>query len=357
MSRRKLVLLVVLILVLALGGFAVKTYYQAGELKDLKPYSRWDCRKTTGLPGSEDITIDPRTGLAFISAADFRARNLEGKYPRGDVYGYDLAAAEPALVNLTASFERPFFPHGLGLYQAPDGGATLFVVNHQPEASYVEIFDLAGGRLAHRRTVSGPLLHSPNDVIPVGPDRFYVTNDHGSTSKPGRTLEEYLQLARAQVLYFDGQNFSLVAGGLAYANGVNLSPDGGRLYVAETVGRRLRVYDRDQASGGLKPAGVHDLDTGADNIEVDAAGRLWIGCHPKLLTFVGYSKDPAKHSPSQVVRAEVVPGHGFVAVTEYLNLGEEISGSSVGAAYGDFLLIGSVFDDCFLACRPRAGTD
>jgi len=35
-------------------------------------------------------------------------------------------------------------------------------------------------------------MHSPNDVIPVGPRAFYVTNDHGNTSELGRLVEEYL---------------------------------------------------------------------------------------------------------------------------------------------------------------------
>ncbi|MEW6264379.1 MAG: SMP-30/gluconolactonase/LRE family protein [Thermodesulfobacteriota bacterium] len=355
MRWRKIIILIAGLVILTVAGFVVKTMYRAGEFKTLQPYSRWDCRKITGLTGSEDITLNQSTGLAFISAVDFRARSIERKYPQGAVYGYDLAAADPTLVNLTADFKKGFFPHGLGLYAAPDGKTSLFVVNHQPQGSRIEVFDYQAGRLVHRRTVTDPLLHSPNDVTPVGPDRFYVTNDHGYTSKAGRTLEDFLQLAQAQILYYDGRGFQVVAEGLAYANGINISPDGERVYVAETVGRRIKVFRRNQDSGRLTLEASIDVDAGVDNIEVDRSGRLWIGAHPKLLSFVRYSKDPARRSPSQVIKAEVIPGGGLVASTEFLDLGEALSGSSVAAVFQDYLLIGSVFDDCFLLCRPRTG--
>jgi len=66
-------------------------------------------------------------------------------------------------------------------------------------------------------------MHSPNDILPVGPTSFYVTNDHGNSTVLGRMAEEYLQLARSYVLYYDGQNFRKVAEALAYANGINMT--------------------------------------------------------------------------------------------------------------------------------------
>lgn len=66
-------------------------------------------------------------------------------------------------------------------------------------------------------------MHSPNDIPPVGPAAFYVTNDYGNSTVLGRMAEEYLQLARSYVLYYDDQNFRKVAEALAYANGVNMT--------------------------------------------------------------------------------------------------------------------------------------
>ena len=94
-----------------------------------------------------------------------------------------------------------------------------------------------------------------------------------------------------------------------------------------------------------------DLETGVDNIELDAGGRLYIAAHPKLLTFVKHAKDAAFLSPSQVLRLEARSGGGYRVDEIYLDSGAEISGSSVAAVSGKRMLIGAVFDPKFLDCR------
>ena len=86
---------------------------------------------------------------------------------------------------------------------------------------------------------------------------------------------------------------------------------------------------------------------------IDQKGDLWIGCHPKLLTFVKYSKDPQALSPSQVIKVAQKPSGQYDINVIYLNEGRPLSGSSVGAVFKDTLLIGSVFDERFLLCRMQ----
>ena len=90
-----------------------------------------------------------------------------------------------------------------------------------------------------------------------------------------------------------------------------------------------------------------------DNIELDQKGNLWVGCHPKLLTFVNYSKNPEVLSPSQVINVKVNASGQYDVREIYLNDGRPLSGSSVAAVFGDKLLIGSVFDERFLMCLLR----
>lgn len=350
MKTFKRVILVLFVLLLIIGGFLAKTFYDAGEFKEISPVESADCRIVGGVLGSEDITIDPSTGMAFISSCDFRALNSGDSAPKGAVYGYDLKSPDPKLKELTSDFKGDFQPHGLGFYTGEDGLKILMVVNHGAGKHSVEIFEYKGGGLVHLRSVSSTLMHSPNDLIPVGPDKFYVTNDHGSESKNGRMLEDYLRLAKSYVLYYDGKYFRKVFDGLAYANGVNISPDGRTVYVAETVGRKIHVFDRDEKSGGLALKDSIEVETGVDNIEIDAKGNLWIGAHPKLLTFVQYSGDPEKLSPSEILKLNVIKGHGHTMVAQYREKGTRLSGSSVAAVYENKLLIGSVFDDKFLIC-------
>ena len=353
MKAFKIILVIFVVLLLAVAALAFKTFRDAGEFKTIKPHFKGEASLVSGVLSSEDITIDPRTGMAFISSDDRRPWFHGGKGQAGAIYGYNLASASPRLVNLTRDFGKDFHPHGIGLYIAENGRSSLFVVNHRKEGQFVEIFDFNGKKLSHRVSVSGDLMSSPNDVLPVAPGKFYVTNDHGNHSKFGKMVEDYLQLARAYVLYYDGKHFRKVAQGLKYANGINMSADGKTVYVASTTGHSISFYTREPVSGSLIFRRAINLGTGPDNIEVDEKGRLWIGAHPKLLTFVKYAKNPGHRSPSQVLQITLRPGGDDLVKEVYLNNGDPLSGSSVAAFFHHTILIGSVFDPHFLVCKTE----
>ena len=143
---------------------------------------------------------------------------------------------------------------------------------------------------------------SPNDVVLISEYQFFVTNDHGSSSKLGQTLEKYLQLKKSNVLFYDGMNFGVAATGLGFANGINISDDGTILYVAETIGKQLSVYDINKMTNNIDKKTSIDFNSGIDDIEIDHEGKLWIGSHPKVYTFSRHMKDSMVLSPSQVYR-------------------------------------------------------
>jgi arylesterase/paraoxonase len=348
----KKAIITVLILALILVGLGVKTFYDAGEFKEITPHFNGQVKTIAGVLSSEDITVHPQTAMAFISSDDRRAHwSVNNQSRQGAIYGFDLDSVNPRLMNLTEDFSQELNPHGIGWWMAENGDLSVFVVNHRRDGHFVEIFDYRGGKLVHRQSVSGALMHSPNDVLPVGSDTFYVTNDHGNSSVLGRMAEEYLQLARSYVLYYDGKNFRKVAKALAYANGINMSSDGQTVYVAATVGQKIYLYDRDLNTGDLSLRRTIAAGTGVDNIEIDQKGNLWIGCHPKLLTFVNYSKNPEVLSPSQVIKVENRVSGQYEIKEVYMSNGQPLSGSSVAAVFENTLLIGSVFDGRFLLCR------
>jgi arylesterase/paraoxonase len=352
--RLKWVITGIVVVVIALGVLVARTFWEAGEFKEIAPHFSGECRPIPGVLSSEDITIHPQTGVAFISSDDRRARMGGDPSEHGAIYAFDVNSETPDLRELTAGFEKQFRPHGIGLLGQEDGGPSLFVVNHREEGHYVEIFDHTGNELVHRRSVQGPLMHSPNDVLPVGSEAFYVTNDHGNAPGWGRTLEDYLQLSRSYVLHYDGRAFRVVAEDLNYANGINRSRDGETVYVSATLAGEIYVYDRDVATGDLELRRGIDLGTGVDNIELDNDGHLWLGAHPKLLTFVRHAKDPGVLSPSQVLKVGLGEDGHYRVDEIYLNDGEALSGSSVAAVFQGTLLVGSVFDDRFLMCTLGA---
>ncbi len=345
----RIVLYVVGAIVLLAGGFILQTLHAAGQFKTLEPHFSGSCRVVPSIIGAEDITVHPRTGIAYISSADRRAI-LAGGPGHGAIYAYDLKIDSPEFENLTPGADAHFHPHGINLYVGDDGQDVLYVVNHARGRHTIEIYDLVGSGLSHRGTLSDPLMTSPNDLLAVGRDQLYVTNDHANPPGFSRTLEDYLRRSISTVVYHDGKRFIEAASGLRYPNGISTSRDGETLYVASTGGL-LFVFGIDPSSGMLERREAIEIGTGLDNIEVDEKGDLWIGAHPKLLTFVKHAADASRISPSQVIRIGDPDTDARLVEEVLLSLGEDLSGSSVAAVYGDRLVVGSVMDEGILDCR------
>ena len=346
--RRILAIIAAVLVVVAL--LAVRTFYLAGAFKAIKPHTGCERLIIGGMPGPEDITVHPETGLAYVSSDDRRAR-AAGRAVQGCVFVLDPAVETPAPRELARTGPKDFHPHGIGLFVEPGGRTLLFAVNHREDGPAVEIFEVAGDALLHRESIADPLLVSPNDVYAVGPRSFYVTNDHGSRTPRGRMLEDYLFLKKAFVLYFDGSAMSVAAKRIGYANGIAGSRDGATVYVAGTTDRAIRVYRRDPASGRLTRAFRIRTGSAPDNIEIDAAGNLWAAAHPKLLKFARHAADAAATSPSRVLRVSAPDTKGAAIEEIYLDDGREVSGASVAAPFPGGFLIGQIFGDAILVCR------
>jgi arylesterase/paraoxonase len=245
-----------------------------------------------------------------------------------------------------------FHPHGISLYRAPDGTATLMAINHRSDGRHsVDIFTVKSPTaLEETGSIQGGQLVSPNAVAALDSQRFYVTNDHASETHFGRQLDDDLVLPRANVLYFDGNFFRVAANDLAFPSGAALSPDGRYLYVGEAYGRRLTTYERSQLSGALTEVSELAIPTNLDNLRLGADGVLWVGSHPKAFAMTAWRGDASKPAPSQIFKVTLKDGIPQSATAVYGNLGGEIGGSSVGAVSGHRLLIGSPFDDHILDC-------
>jgi arylesterase/paraoxonase len=346
------VLIAVLIAIIVFAAFVARTLISAGQFKTIRPHCEGTCIRVAGLPGPEDITIHPVTGIAFISSDDRRATRA-GKPAQGAIYALDRTAKGTIPRKLTAGFDRDFHPHGLSLYLDGNGKTFLFVINHAKAGHFVEIFEYAKDVLVHRESIGHPLMFSPNDLVAVGPRSFYVTNDHGFASRSWQMLEDFFPLKRSFVLYYDGKEMRVAAKGFGYANGINISADGKTLYLAATLDKAIHLFSRDAASGVLMPAYDIDLGTGPDNIELDSSGNLYVACHPKMLDFLAHAKDKTKISPSQILKI-TIKGKGNDEVKEiYLNDGKEISASSVAAPFKGGFLVGQVFDDHILICTDK----
>ncbi|MCC6849016.1 MAG: strictosidine synthase family protein [Deltaproteobacteria bacterium] len=352
---RRLIGIVVLLVLVGVAAQVVRVLWLAGTFRRIHPHVAGTCRLIGGPVGPEDLTIHPRSGVAYVSASDRRGI-LSGRPTPGAIWAYDLSTPGAIPVNLTPRADTRFQPHGISLWAGPDGRDVLFVVNHPvgddgsaPHA--IEIFDITAGGLLHRATLTDPLLVTPNDLVAVGLDRFYVTNTHAHAPGTMQTIETYLQLAGAQVVFYGPGGFRPAITDLVFPNGIGVSPDGRTLYVASTTGRNVRVYDRDPRREALSYRRAIPLGSGADNIDIDADGTLWVAAHPKMLRVEALRADPRTLSPSQVLR--VTPRGDVEEI--YLDDGSTLSGSSVAAVRGNRLLIGKIYDEGFLDCTLGGG--
>ena len=332
-------------IILIISFLVLKTVWQSGAFTTVTNVFSGSTQKIEGLAGVEDLTIDQATGIAFLSSDDRWSAMLQKKPVKGAIYKLNLNDSLPKPVNLTTGFsQNDFHPHGISLFTNPVGKKILFVINHRISGNFIEVFEFKNDSLNHIESVSDELIISPNDLVGVGERSFYVTNDHNERNSGWRRFKDLLGIGTGNVCYYDGEKVSPTSiKDIKYANGVNVSSDGGKLYLAATTERAIFVYDRDIKSGELTKSGEINAKTGVDNIEIDIVGNLWVGCHPKLLKFLAHSKDEGALSPSEIIRITDFGDGKFDQKTIYMNDGSEISASSVGAVYRNILLIGPVF--------------
>lgn len=144
-------------------------------------------------------------------------------------------------------------PAGLGF--RPDG--TLLIVS--TERRVVLRYD--GDAVSEVADLSGIAPANLGDMVVDAAGRAYI----GSQAREGGII------ARIDL----DDTVTVVAEDLDFPNGMAITPDGGTLIVAESIGRRLTAYDID--AGGLSGRRVFadGLDGPPDGIALDEVGGVW----------------------------------------------------------------------------------
>ncbi|RYG28850.1 hypothetical protein EON81_27785, partial [bacterium] len=120
------------------------------------------CAERARITGAEDMEWSPGIGQIIVSA-DFRPAAGEVVTPSGAIYGFDPSSKAPAS-RLSPELPFPFHPHGIALWETA-AGPRLFVINHRPEMSTIEIFSWSEQRFRHEETLADPLLITPNESL------------------------------------------------------------------------------------------------------------------------------------------------------------------------------------------------
>jgi arylesterase / paraoxonase len=345
---------IILLILVLLGVYVLNTLNEAGYFKTIENRFDGTTQIVDGIVGTEDITIDQKTGLAFLSSDDRMSKKLRKPLQQGGIFALNLndSIAKPRLLTLNF-LQNDFHPHGISFYNSPSGKKILFVVNHRKSSSYIERFEYKNDSLIHLESISDELLISPNDIVAIGENSFYFTNDHDEKLSSWRSIKDILKVGMGNVCYYKGGKMSKThIEGIKYANGINVSLDAKTLYLATTSSNKLLIYDIEKTPNEPILQKEINTKTGVDNIELDTEGNLWIGCHPQALKFLAHAKDFSKKSPSEIIKL-TKKGDGFEQKSIYMNDGSQISASSVGAVYKDWLLIGPVFQNKIVLAKLK----
>lgn len=333
-------------------GLLITDFLRFGGVFTSLPAVQADgCQPIALTASAEDIQIDRGRELAYLSLLDRRAL-VDGRGRDGDIGVIDLNQPFAGSVSALTIIPDGFRPHGMSLYRMDDGGHRLFVISHPADASHViEVFEQApeGGNFLHIASYKHPLFHSPNAIVATGADQFYIVNDSGAETGLDRVRETLFRSGLSTLVYFDGNAARVVANGLKSGVGLGISPDGQSVYVAETLGKRLAVFERNVVTGEVSLLRHVPTPGSPDNIHIDTGGALWIAVHPKLLDLIRHFGNENHPAPTVILH------HIDRWQSAHVNHGELLSAGSVGTLHDGMLLIGSITEPKLLHCPFKEG--
>ncbi|CAG8540253.1 12922_t:CDS:2 [Ambispora gerdemannii] len=339
------------------------------------------CRPIKGPEACEDIEIHHKSGLAFMACGSENGRRTQWWPPLGSVNTTVQPLETPWIYNLETEEIFPLklkdFPkdtdvslHGLSLYIDPSNSnkVTVFLINHRRSGSVVEILDHTIGtkELIYRKTVSSELIVTPNDLVAVSADEFYVTNDHRYTYKQEKEREFEIATRRlwTNVIFHakNGTDF-VAAEGISLGNGIVANWNYSRFYVNSGGTTETIIYTRLDNNLLFETERVH-IGIPTDNLSVDeVTGEVYTPGFPDLPALIKYLQDPKSPAPDLIVKISNVTkkadsriGSNY-QVTKVLDSdGKEFTAISIAAVdrKRDALLLGSFVSKGITRCKLSA---
>lgn len=269
------------------------------KLVGFNAFSDYDLRFRDEVKNCEDAVIVQGEGTAILSCDPGRdARNtVMGSFvrtpsavPPGELYLYSYGDPKHQSVSRIqlVDYANPSHFHPLGIeYNA--ASSTLLVSNHDIEGPRIEIFTLEISShppvARHIRTITSPLIKSPNAILALNQHEFYFTNDHHFQARNSpllSKLETYAGLPLGDIVHVDMHNEASATlrtvANVPFANGLTLLNDS-VLAVAASSSSQLRLYDI-QHGGSLKLATEIWTPFLPDNLSCDQKGAILISGHP-----------------------------------------------------------------------------
>jgi sugar lactone lactonase YvrE len=211
------------------------------------------------------------TGLTFGEGPRWR----NGKLYFSDFYKFTVNCFDPASGANEVILQLPkdvSSPSGLGWL--PDG--RMLVVSMQD----MKLLVVENGKASEYADLKSICEFWPNDMITAKNGTCYVGNfgfDLGAVRAQGLDVEQHMKPGTLAIVRPDG-SVSKGPGGMMFANGPVITPDGKVFIVAETFANRLSMFDIEE-DGSLTNRRVFAETPGTrpDGICLCEDGSIWVG--------------------------------------------------------------------------------
>ncbi|CAH1791572.1 unnamed protein product [Owenia fusiformis] len=298
------------------------------------PHFPGPCRSLPGIEyGSEDVETLP-DGQAFISSG-FKHNNKAAIF----LFNFEQPDNPPIKLDIKGFPLGNLEPLGISIYVSDLGDIYLYVVNvKSPMNATIEKFQYDKAGLVHIKTLWDPNMGSINDIKVVGNDQFYYTNFNTFSTM----IHDFWisNLWMKSVCFFNGKKSEVVVYGLRLANGINASPDGKHIILAEMGERSLNVYTRNSDNSLTKTDQLY-IDCSPDNIDIDNTGDIWVGCFPSLTDLFPSPPSGAPVLKAQVLKFELQNGKLVNGKQILQDDRTTLKGSTIAVKYKEALLVGS----------------
>ena len=215
---------------------------------------------------------DPDVGLGALWSYKYAAHSFDEE---GEVQPIELEG-------FSSQKKADLHPLGIALWPAT---RDLYVVNHAKQGPTIEVFalDKSATKANFKRTITHPLINTPNSIQPISDHEIYFSNDHAFKARENPWLskvESYLAYPAGSVVYMNFKtNEVKTVAKLPFANGVALL-NSSHLAVGMTTLPGVRIYAIDAATHNLTMIKTLSTTFLVDNLHVDANGKLLMAGHP-----------------------------------------------------------------------------
>ncbi|CAJ0960593.1 unnamed protein product, partial [Mesorhabditis belari] len=303
-----------------------------------------------GSAGLEQIDEE---NLVFITTGLAKYRGIENtksglfiySFPEPSDQAVQHIAREVKIENFSLSHFAPF---GVTHFSSK-GRLHLYIINRFPTPNCVESFtyNKEKNTATYRKSICDPRFSSLQDIVAVGPDRFFVTNTQFSGRLWAQTVEAAFQASSGSLYLWDGKSVIPSINWMPTPGGLALDKKRSLLFVGSILSETIRVYQLTPSLALKQQTEISLLSSPMGIYVEETSGDIWTALLPIVHTTFYHLTDPAEsriRAPSQVLRVRLQEdGISWIVTEPYANDGATLSASASVLFAKDQLLIGSLF--------------